>query len=1347
MSGLPPQDYLNFEKRFIYVDAQHEPVKGSRIKWRRIKIEDLPSFAKECHNYNIFATIQQFAIYKKTENEDQYAPFYFDFDAKEPYTFKDVQEDVEKLSRYFFAAYDIDKSEIRFFFSGNRGMHILINPVTMGIEPHPELTYIYKNIAFYLRDLLGLKTLDPLVYSIRRLLRLPNSVHKTSGCYKIELDSSEISLSEEEIRKIAHSPRELLYSNSDYLGLSPNESLSSFYKYFLDFYKKQTEINKLKPQKAVSKSDKYPVCVQDLFDNSIKKSGTRSMATFFLSCYFKDQGYPEAKTFEIIYEWSQKIPKELTKTKSNELKASIKSCISSTYEDKTIGKNYHFVCSAIRSLEIKCDFDKCPIANSKDQEPEKIIELELAEASDGCFVGKKLSCKVMIIGKDVYPFLSPQRIQLSCKEHGGIEIKEGSKCANCLVGEKGGKVALDIPKNLNFILETINCTTPQRNELLRRIYARNCSKVNLEILEFRNIEEVELNPSIELSKNNTGDYVSRKGFFLGHKLDVNQEFNIIGCIVPDPKTQHVVHFFEDAKPLESSLSSFKMSSEMKKRLSIFQVSSKQTIEEKFDEIYTDLERNVLHIWQRRAMFIAMDLVYHSALRFKFNGELLQRGWTEAFIIGDSGQAKSDAFIKLKNHYGLGARVSGEGSRRTGLAWSWQQTGKHWFVRFGIIPNNDKRLVCIDEAAGMNEEELEKLTDMRECVLEDTKCLTKQGFKKYNEILIGEEIYTLNPKTLKAEWKPIKNIYIYENHNDEMIEINGRNISACVTPNHKWFIKIPSKKDIYKFKETKDFKKVYKIPLRAEPQEVVKKEVYSNDFVELIGWVITEGCYNAARQISISQSLKSNREKAERIKALIKKLSGERNYYYSKKGCITVRFSGDLAKKVRQLFPDKKLNYKFVNSLTLKQLKILKNTLIAGDGRKREKNESFYTTEVIHKDIFEYLCILIGLNCKIHKYLRSIKNSKHKDYYCCFVKKSKFVSPFSISRKKNNTQCEIKKINHKGIIWCPNTENQTFFAKRNDKIYITGNSGVADATGGPVPSKAYARTRLIWMSNARNGQSLRTFMFPIEAIQSVFKKSEDIRRLDLIIGVVTGTVSDNIIHQSAEKMPEIEHKFASDLCHSLVLWAWTRKPEDITITAEASEQIREVAMSFGRKYSAKIPIVEPAVQRIKIARLAVATAIRVFSTEDGEKVIVKKEHVDFIEKFLMTQYDDSTSLDYLNYTTNNRLDASSIYENVLILYQALPDVIELNKILMTTKYWVKNDLGDMLGYDKDQLHDVMKMLARNRLIEKVHGQYRMSTSGIDFVKRFNNELKQNKINITEKLEEKVEEPVDDIWYDK
>ena len=647
--GLPPQDYFNFEKRFLYVDVRYDPGKGSKIPaaykkwghaWRRIKIDELENFAKECKFHNVFATIQQFCVHRPTKDEEQYAPLYFDFDSNGD--FKKVQEDVDRLIHYFATAHDLGKAQRRIYFSGKRGMHVIINPISLGVTPHPELTYIFKNIAFYLQSLLHLSTLDPGVYTTRRMLRLPNSVHRDSGCYKIELDANEILMPEEEIRKLAKAPREPFYEASEFIDLSPNESLQILYNNFCDIYHRQTEINKLKPQKLIKQTDIYPACIKDLLENGIAKAGYRNKATLCLACYCKDQGWSEESAFNLIWDWVQKIPTELTSAKGNVLKASTQTCIKSIYGDQSIKKDYHFICSVIKQLDVKCDGDKCIITKEEDQEPEKIIKVELSEASDGIYIHKKLDCRVMVVGKDTSPFLTPSRVSIECASKGGPDMtKEGSPCVNCKIQQKGNKYTFDLPVE-SFVLETINCTTQQQLALLKKLYCANprCPRATVKIEETRNIEEVELNPGIDMRKDDMGsEYVARRGYYVGHKLDVNQDFNILGYVIADPKTQHAVHLFDEAKPAETSLSAFKMTKAIEKELSIFKIKEKQTMKEKLHEIYTDLERNILHIWERKSMLIAMDLVYHSVLRFKFQGSLLQRGWVEGFIIGDSGQAK------------------------------------------------------------------------------------------------------------------------------------------------------------------------------------------------------------------------------------------------------------------------------------------------------------------------------------------------------------------------------------------------------------------------------------------------------------------------------------------------------------------------------------------------------------------------------------------------------------------------------------------------------------------------------------------------------------------------------------
>ena len=69
-----------------------------------------------------------------------------------------------------------------------------------------------------------------------------------------------------------------------------------------------------------------------------------------------------------------------------------------------------------------------------------------------------------------------------------------------------------------------------------------------------------------------------------------------------------------------------------------------------------------------------------------------------------------------------------------------------------------------------------------------RVLTPNGFKKYNEIKEGDEVFTINPTTEEIEIEKIKEIFIYF-YTGKMIQIKGERIDLLVTPNHKlWGIK-------------------------------------------------------------------------------------------------------------------------------------------------------------------------------------------------------------------------------------------------------------------------------------------------------------------------------------------------------------------------------------------------------------------------------------------------------------------------------------------------------------------------------------------------------------------------------
>jgi hypothetical protein len=651
----------------------------------------------------------------------------------------------------------------------------------------------------------------------------------------------------------------------------------------------------------------------------------------------------------------------------------------------------------MRSLgDIQCEYEKCEIANEEDQKPEKEIILHLSEASNACYMHKKIKTKVLVAGKDTSPYLVPKRVQLTCQP----EIdKEDSKCHNCKLAKQGGHYEFELNEHDALLLECIQCTTTQQLSVLKRlIESTKCNKVRLSILDTGNVEELEITPEIDrqmdLSKSGNGceEYVTRKAYYIGHNMPLNQEVELACYTYADPRTQHAVHLFSEYSSAETSLSGFKMDAHKFKELSVFHAKAHETIKDKIEQIHKDLEINVHHIWQRTPLFVAFDLVYHSVLSFYFQGEPLRKGWTELLVLGDSGQAKTSAIQKIADHYGFGYRISGETARRTGLAYTWHQTANRWSVSFGIIPRNDKRIVIIDEAGGIDDEELSKLTDMR-------------------------------------------------------------------------------------------------------------------------------------------------------------------------------------------------------------------------------------------------------------------------------------------------------------------------------------SEGIADATGGPIPARTFARTRLIWMSNTKDGTPLSETPYPVTAIMKIFKRAEDVRRFDLAIAVRSGDVPDSVIHQLMVHREKREHIYTSYLCRNLILWAWTRKADQIIIDEATEKEILETAMYMSKKYSSLIPLVEPSDQRNKIARLSVAIACRVFSTDDGTNVLVKPEHVKFVSEFLQLQY-DGYALDYFNYSRLNKREfLDEEFDVVYNEFKIYPDSSLVADTLTKTGYFSKHTLEDLIGYDKDMTHKLLKFFHSHNLLKQTKSSYKLTTAGISFLKKY------------------------------
>lgn len=339
-----------------------------------------------------------------------------------------------------------------------------------------------------------------------------------------------------------------------------------------------------------------------------------------------------------------------------------------------------------------------------------------------------------------------------------------------------------------------------------------------------------------------------------------------------------------------------------------------------------------------------------------------------------------------------------------------------------------------------------------CVDTDTEALTRRGWKKYNEIIDGEDIFLLDSKTKQSRWGKVNWIYWNDKENSDMYLAKTKTISFLTTPDHSWMT--VNVRGNWKKEETQTLKNDQYIPLAIKSSSISTRKIFSDDFVELVGWVITEGTYNGiskrdkangSKEIRLFQS-ESKSENVKIIKELFERLKINRKPYLNKargnsNACYMFSFAKNYAEKIRKLFPTKSLTMDFVSKLTEKQLNLLINTMILADGHndKITHTKSFINTNIETIDAFQFACTLLGIPTSISK--KKKEKEIHSQCYVVYLKNNSKVSVGNLLNEK------LKKIKFTGRIWCPNTETGYWLARKDGKIFYTGNTNQQDLVDG------------------------------------------------------------------------------------------------------------------------------------------------------------------------------------------------------------------------------------------------------------------------------------------------------------
>jgi hypothetical protein len=251
----------------------------------------------------------------------------------------------------------------------------------------------------------------------------------------------------------------------------------------------------------------------------------------------------------------------------------------------------------------------------------------------------------------------------------------------------------------------------------------------------------------------------------------------------------------------------------------------------------------------------------------------------------------------------------------------------------------------------------------------------------------------------------------------------------------------------------------------------------------------------------------------------------------------------------------------------------------------------------------------------------------------------------------------------------------------------------------------ARTRLIWLMNPIEGVTVESYANgAMDALRQLAHNPEDIARFDFAMAVTSQDVSAADINtRTPQRVP---HHYTQERCSLLVNWVWSRTPNQVRWGRGVENYVLDVAQELGNDYVPDPPLIQVENVRMKIARLSVAVAGRLFSTDEtGELLLVRREHVSAARRLLEGFY-GMRSFGYANYSATVLRERREARQNTTQLREYLAahdDVFETLRHCVSGSFRMR-DFMDFGAMTQMEAQDAVRVLQQLRMIRRLSKGY-------------------------------------------
>ena len=303
-----------------------------------------------------------------------------------------------------------------------------------------------------------------------------------------------------------------------------------------------------------------------------------------------------------------------------------------------------------------------------------------------------------VVGTDPKTFTVPKKLKVVCRD---LHCNKP-----CTVGMN--KAPIDIDVDPRQLLQFVDSSDLAQDAYLRKMFG--CKSIVSEPAEYTNVQKILFQETASFVDGlEEASFEHRYGIYLYEegRLLPTSRYNFEACRVTDPRSQQNFYVIRNAQPVQEGLADGDNVD-----VAYFQAiaNSCDTLAQLAQKHY-DMWLPAVGIEGRPDLFAAIVLTYLSVTEISWKGGNL-KGWLDTMVIGDTRTGKSQMAQRFVRTLNKGSYINGENARRTGVIGGVQRFGDSWVITWGAIPMNDKGLLVIDEASGLEIEDIKELSATR-----------------------------------------------------------------------------------------------------------------------------------------------------------------------------------------------------------------------------------------------------------------------------------------------------------------------------------------------------------------------------------------------------------------------------------------------------------------------------------------------------------------------------------------------------------------------------------------------------------------------------------------------------------